>query len=919
MLGIIRKSKRTLRIITYVLTLMLSYTPASLNTKATATMLSLLFARVSFADAISEGAALGEETATELNDAYSIPDFNNNTITITEGMGGDTVTVETGDVFPGISGDINDLTSVYGDEDDTRTLGMDAHSTLEQEDSEWGDAYRVMEESVAKQKPDMSNDPLWNLTDNTLNNLDTLSSEFGDCSSETTFNEIVNTTHVPEYVTCDRIWKPEGFCEITHNITIEPLDTDIVFLIDSTGSMQNAINALRDNVKAFARLLDSDKNNVRFGGAIYGDNKWYKSWGRKQLTSNVDDFRNWVGSIKANHSDENVFNAVKWSENYFSWRNDPDVHRVVVIIGNNEAYGDYNGAKAALQRLGAKTYIFHNVEKVKNLGKHVSNTFSGAKLLKLAQFLVVVEDSWTPQSCVDAALSIHDTACVGSIVQDPPPQQNCAIISGFEVCKGDPIYNKMGVPPIPDITKIASTVDVNVQDCPFNEGPMDCWIDSQGEEQCPTNDGDNLNSCQKYEEDPSCGFISSECFEDIEGEYSGKCYITEETWDCGYDVEVSSAEASTEYNCPGAISCMGTECVSPDRQASDAYGKAVSAAQAAQFVKMDSECNDLVCTVFSGEAYKCKVALGGIVDCCDKPSVNQADYLSLIMNMNKIDSMLTSDSLSGTAVQSGYEYLKNNASDAWTAVKKPFADAWNSLMGNSEAVASDAAKDTAVNSFKEEVMKYISDWVGETFGAEAKNALFNSSGTALGGTVGTFLVYIYYIYLIYMFIMLIIQLIWKCEDEEFELGVNRALGNCTKIGSYCSNDTPFGCIEKTQSYCCFKSPLSRIIQEQVRPQLGMSWGTKKSPQCDGIPTERLPEIDWQQVDLSEWLGMLEKNGILKNATNIDMESITGSGNLFDAGTGHEDAATRAQDRIDGLDTTEIRQDARDEVQSGYAQ
>src|SRR5260364_12843 len=28
------------------------------------------------------------------------------------------------------------------------------------------------------------------------------------------------------------------------------------------------------------------------------------------------------------------------------------------------------------------------------------------------------------------------------------------------------------------------------------------------------------------------------------------------------------------------------------------------------------------------------------------------------------------------------------------------------------------------------------------------------------------------------------------------------------------------CIEKRESYCCFNSPLSRMIQEQVRPQLG---------------------------------------------------------------------------------------------------
>src|SRR5260363_162795 len=42
------------------------------------------------------------------------------------------------------------------------------------------------------------------------------------------------------------------------------------------------------------------------------------------------------------------------------------------------------------------------------------------------------------------------------------------------------------------------------------------------------------------------------------------------------------------------------------------------------------------------------------------------------------------------------------------------------------------------------------------------------------------------------------------------------------------------CIEKRESYCCLNSPLSRMIQEQVRPQLGMPFGDAAHPQCDGI-------------------------------------------------------------------------------------
>ncbi len=103
--------------------------------------------------------------------------------------------------------------------------------------------------------------------------------------------------------------------------------------------------------------------------------------------------------------------------------------------------------------------------------------------------------------------------------------------------------------------------------------------------------------------------------------------------------------------------------------------------------------------------------------------------------------------------------------------------------------------------------------------------------------------------------MMVIQMVWKCEEEEFELNAKRALNSCTKVGSYCKTKVLGACIEKRESYCCFSSPLSRIIQEQVRPQLGMSWGGAKAPQCEGIPLDRLADIDWTQINLDEWLAL----------------------------------------------------------------
>ena len=103
--------------------------------------------------------------------------------------------------------------------------------------------------------------------------------------------------------------------------------------------------------------------------------------------------------------------------------------------------------------------------------------------------------------------------------------------------------------------------------------------------------------------------------------------------------------------------------------------------------------------------------------------------------------------------------------------------------------------------------------------------LLGHQGAALFSTIST-------IYTAYVVTMMMIKLIWKCTPPEFEMNAKRHLKNCTYLGSYCKTDAIGLCVEKREAYCCFNSPLSRIIQEQVRPQLGMSWGSSEAPQCD---------------------------------------------------------------------------------------
>ncbi|MFT3819877.1 MAG: conjugal transfer protein TraN [Rubrivivax sp.] len=97
----------------------------------------------------------------------------------------------------------------------------------------------------------------------------------------------------------------------------------------------------------------------------------------------------------------------------------------------------------------------------------------------------------------------------------------------------------------------------------------------------------------------------------------------------------------------------------------------------------------------------------------------------------------------------------------------------------------------------------------------------------------------------------------KCSAEENELIKLRSESRCTQLGDYCSKSFLGICKEKTRSNCCYNSLLARIVQEQGRPQLGLSQGTAKKPECAGFSPEELSHLDWSQIDLSEYFEQLQ--------------------------------------------------------------
>jgi hypothetical protein len=100
-----------------------------------------------------------------------------------------------------------------------------------------------------------------------------------------------------------------------------------------------------------------------------------------------------------------------------------------------------------------------------------------------------------------------------------------------------------------------------------------------------------------------------------------------------------------------------------------------------------------------------------------------------------------------------------------------------------------------------------------------------------------------------------------CKDEEKTLNANRDGGACHRVGTYCKKNSIFGCLQKAETYCCFGSKLARIVHEQGRNQLkeysaNNLWGSPSQPFCNGMSSEQLSMLDFNQMDLSEYAGSL---------------------------------------------------------------
>ena len=70
------------------------------------------------------------------------------------------------------------------------------------------------------------------------------------------------------------------------------------------------------------------------------------------------------------------------------------------------------------------------------------------------------------------------------------------------------------------------------------------------------------------------------------------------------------------------------------------------------------------------------------------------------------------------------------------------------------------------------------------------------------------------------------------------------------VGKYCSNKILGFCLGWKESYCVFKSKFAEIVQQYGKPQIRVSFGSAKHPDCRGFTIDEFQVLDFDKMDFS---------------------------------------------------------------------
>ncbi|AVP99320.1 hypothetical protein C7S18_20045 [Ahniella affigens] len=383
---------------------------------------------------------------------------------------------------------------------------------------------------------------------------------------------------------------------------------------------------------------------------------------------------------------------------------------------------------------------------------------------------------------------------------------------------------------------------------------------------------------------PQCELQASHCTEGAMAD-SQWCYVESVQYNCPETMTVPSATVTTTQPCAGQIRCAGHDCLDTRDQESSLADLAdgMAGMMIAQTFTSDWQAPDTRSAdtsqapgrIFPGRAYECRKALGGSISCCDETETDiEAEWFARYQRHIR----------RSQARDAAARYADQGAHGSWKTLAEQdqhaLADIQKPLTSGPETVT--AGQDGSLNPDP-----------GSSVGASRELSEMNAE----------FIADKRYEYLD--------DTGYACSVQELDLAIQRELGHCLPVGSYCERHVLGACLDKRDVYCCFNSVASAEIRASIArdaPEATTPFGTPRDPNCSGLLIEAARP---KSVALPNIKAHLAAASLIPDASNLlaqsSSEQLTGTGSELADGA-RPTTQDRTAYRMAQIDGAKVRDD-----------
>ncbi|MCD9046896.1 conjugal transfer protein TraN [Luteimonas sp. MHLX1A] len=401
--------------------------------------------------------------------------------------------------------------------------------------------------------------------------------------------------------------------------------------------------------------------------------------------------------------------------------------------------------------------------------------------------------------------------------------------------------------------------------------------DRGGQHSCTMVDVDDAegSTCAALERSGVCREVGTQCI--LRDDVTGRCTLTSKQYSCEETVLMPRTMVMQGNSCNASIQCVDGSCTEPleeegeympiqeamarmvvaETMVTDMSYDAVALANHDGTGQLTAEQQHAIDQVrmFKGDAWSCQKGYAGLVDCCGKTNTDaEALYWSIYQRVSRDRQAAEGAAQGGT---SGFrEWSQGGA--GYDSLSNPFTSMRDNVMGGSNRTV-----DAVTMSIWDEFLARARE--------EIKPALSPS---------------------------------WICKDEEFDLAIQREVDMCSYAGTYCSQRVLGACLKRRESYCCYKSPMSKALRASAEPGGQLQHGSASSPDCDGLPIDQIDRVDWNAINFNGLIANMSEGGVFDRANDPEnaMSGFTGSGSSGSMGGAQRQSVdVRTSERLSGVD------------------